>query len=187
MCEVADIAKTMDEELSDLARELRQRAGHDLRAEAAADEELTELQRLRRLDLAEVARTAMHRGDRVTAVVGALTVSHPVIAVGDDYLTMEDDDRWIDIRLLTAVLSVDLRPSGGRSGRPSAVTFRARMAELEQEAGKVEVVTRPGDRWAGALRMVGAEHLVLASDDRQTYIPLESVVVVFSRFPPRRS
>lgn len=186
MCEVADTAKTMDEELGDLARELRQRAGHDLRAEAAADEELTELQRMRRLDLAELARTAMHRGDRVTAVVGGLTVSHPVIAVGDDYLTMEDD-RWIDIRLLAAVLSVDLRPSGGRSGRPSAATFRARMAELEQEAGPVEVVTRPGDRWVGDLRVVGAEHLQLASDDRQTYIPLDSVVVVFSRFPPRRS
>lgn len=177
----------MGEGLDDLARELRQGAGHDLRAEAAADEELTELQRMRRLDLAEVARTAMHRGDRVTAVVGGLTVSHPVIAVGDDYLTMEDGDRWIDIRLLAAVLSVDLRPSGGRSGRPSAATFRARMAELEQEAGQVEMVTGPGDRWTGEIRVVGTEHLLLASDDRQTYIPLGSVVVVFSRFPPRRS
>lgn len=187
MCQVADTAKTMDEGLDDLARELRQRAGPDLRAEAAADEELTELQRLRRLDLAEVARAAMHRGDRLTAVVGGLTVSHPVIAVGDDYLTMEDGDRWIDIRLLAAVLSVDLRPSGGRSGRPSAATFRARMAELEQETANVEVVTRSGDRRSGDLRVVGAEHLQLASDDRQTYIPLGSVVVVFSRFPPRRN
>lgn len=178
----------MAEELDDLARQLRQGAGEDLRAEAAADEELTHLQRLRRLSLAEAARAAMHRGDGVTASAGGLTLAHPIVAVGDDYLTMEDQEGWIDIRLMEAVLTVVPKPAGGRSGRPAAATFRARISEHEQERGAVEVVTSSGERTAGHLEVVGADHLVLVGPDgERTYIPLRSVAVVLSRFPPRRS
>lgn len=174
--------------LDDLARQLRQGAGEDLRAEAAEDEELTELQRLRRHTLAEAARRAMHRGDRITVSTAGLTLAHPVVAVGTDYLTMEDEDRWVDVRLTEAALTVDPRPAGGRSGRPAAATFRARMMEHEQELAAVEVVTREAGRWAGRIEVVTTDHLALADDDGlKTYLPLPLVLVVFSRFPPRRA
>lgn len=177
----------MPDDFEDIARQLRQGPGRDMRAEAAADEELTELQRRRQMDLAGAARTAMHRGDVVTASVAGLTLSHPVIAVGDDYLTMEDGERWIDLRLIDTVLTITPRPSGGRSGRPSAATFRARIAELEQEGIEVGLLLRWGDQWEGRLLVIGADHVLVASDSRDSYIPLGSIVVVFSRFPPRRS
>lgn len=187
MCELADIAKTVADEFDDLARQLRQGAGHELRAEAAEDEELTELQRLRHLGLAEAARAAMHRGDRVTAYVAGLSLTRPIVGVGDDYLTMEDDDRYIDVRLIDAVLTVEPRPAGGASGRPAAATFRARVAEHEQERASVEVVSRDGTRWSGRIEVVGVDHLAMAgADGRRAYVPLGSVVVLFSRFPPRR-
>lgn len=179
-------AKTVPDELRDLGRELRQGAGRELRAEAATDEELTELQRRRRLDLAAAMRNAMHRGDRVTATVGGLTLSHPLISVGSDYLTMTDGSGVFDVRLDAATLTVDPRPAGGASGRPASPTFRARLAELEQEAGEVEVVTAQGERVAGRLDVTAADHIVVADvSGSMTYLPYEEVVVVFSRFPPR--
>lgn len=180
-------AKTVPDEFGDLGRELRQGAGRELRVEAATDEELSEIQRRRRLDLAAAMRNAMHRGDRVMATVSGLTLSHPLISVGSDYLTMTDGSEVIDVLLDGAVLRVDPRPAGGASGRPASPTFRARLAELEQEAGEVEVVTRGGERVAGRLDVTAADHLVVVADvsGSMTYLPYEEVVVVFSRFPPR--
>lgn len=176
----------MPDELRDLGRELRQGAGRELRAEAATDEELSEVQRRRRLDLAAAMRNAMHRGDRVTATVGDLTLSHDVISVGSDYLTMTDGSGVFDVRLDGAVLTVDPRPAGGASGRPASSTFRARLAELEQEGGDVEAITRQGQRAAGRLDVTAADHLVVADvSGSMTYLPYEEVVVVFSLIPPR--
>lgn len=183
-----DNAKKVADDLDDLARHLRQSAGQYLRAEAAEDEELTELQRLRRRSLADTARAAMHRGDSVTAWVAGLSLTHPVVAVGDDYLTMETEDRWADVRLEEAVITVSSRTAGGRSGRPEAATFRARIGEHEQEGVPLEVLTMEGRRWSGRLELVGADHLALAGPDEQRcYVPLGSLAVVFSRFPPRLS
>ena len=179
-------AKTVPDEFRDLGRELRQGAGRELRVEAATDEELSEIQRRRRLDLAAAMRMAMHRGDRVTAAVGGLTLSHPVLAVGSDYLTMTDGSAVIDVRLDGAGLTVEPRPTGGASGRPASPTFRARLAELEQEEGEVEAMTRQGQRVAGRLDVTAVDHLVIADvSGSMTYLPYEEVVVVFSRFPPR--
>lgn len=176
----------MPDELRDLGRELRQGAGQELRAEAATEEELSEIQRRRRLDLAATMRMAMHSGDRVTAVAGGLTLSHPVVSVGSDYLTMTNGSGVFDVRLDGAVLTVDPRPAGGASGRPASSTFRARLAELEQEDGEVEAITRQGQRVAGRLDVTAVDHIVVADvSGTITYLPYEEVVVVFSRFPPR--
>src|SRR5690606_26592292 len=128
-----------EEELEALARQLREGAGRELREEAAEDETLTEIQRRRHRDLADVARIAMHRGDRVLVSGAGLHLAHPVTAVGDDYLTMETDDGAVDVSLASVVMSVESRSSGGRSGVPST-TFRARLAEHEQSGAEVEVV-----------------------------------------------
>ncbi|MFP3914375.1 MAG: hypothetical protein ACLFWM_05835 [Actinomycetota bacterium] len=178
----------MAEGMEDLARQLRQSAGHELRAEAAEDEELTERQRLRRRTLSGAAQAAMHRGDRVAVSVAGLSLSHPLLSVGEDYLTLEGDERWIDVPLAAGVITFHPRPAGGRSGRPEAATFRARVAELEQEQADAELVTRDGARWSGRIEILGADHVVLVEPDgRSHHVPLERVAAVFSRFPPRRS
>lgn len=178
-------AKSVSEELDDLARQLRQGAGRELREEAAADEELTELLRRRKLTLADATRSAMHRGDRVTIVVAGMSMSHPVMAVGTDYLTLDEGDRVIDVPLAAAVVVVSARSAGGTSGRPAATTFRARLAEHEQEGGSVEVVTTE-ERISGRMDVVATDHLVIQdpSGDR-FYVPLGIVMAVFSRFRPR--
>jgi hypothetical protein len=182
-----DIAKTMVEGFDELARHLRQEAGADLRGEAAEEEQLTELQRRRRQSMTEAIRMAMHRGDHITAHAGGLTLGYPVVTVGEDYLTMRDEERWIDLRVPEATIVIEARPAGGTSGRPAAATFRARMGEHEQEQSRVEIVGREGARWEGRMEIVGPDHLVLSAHGGQTLLPLRSVVVVFSRFPPRRA
>lgn len=179
-------AKSVSDELRDLGRELRQSAGRELQEEAATDEELSEIQRRRRLDLAEAARMAMHRGDRVTATVGDIIVSRPLLAVGSDYMTMSDESGVVDVRLDVAVLTFEVRSEGGTSGRPAARTFRARLAELEQERCAIEVVVRGGGRMTGRIDVAAADHIALIEDSGSlTYLPYGEVVAVFSRCPPR--
>lgn len=184
---MSDAGKRENDGLEDLARALRQGPGQEWREEAATDETLTERQRQRHLGLVDVARDAMHRGDRVTAMAGGLSLTHPLIAVGSDYLTMDDGERIIDIPVAAAVLQVDRRPAGGQSGKPGAGTFRARLAELEQDGVRVEVVTGTGLREEGTLMLVGTDHVVVGEPGGpRAYVPLAAVAVVFSRFPPRR-
>lgn len=180
-------AKNMSEEMERLARDLREGAGRELREEAATDEELSELQRRRRQDLAAAVRSAMHRGDRVTVSVGGLTLSHPLAAVGHDYLTMIDGSDVIDVALEAAVVRVESRPAGGSSGRPSSRTLRARLAEIEQDGGAVEAVTRGGQRSSGRIDVTATDHIVIGDGSgTRTLLPYREIVVVFSRCPPRR-
>lgn len=152
-----------------------------MREEAAVDEELTELGRRRRLALAQAAREAMHRGDRVAAAVGNLTFSAPLAAVGVDYLTMADSDRVIDVRLSAATLTISPSTRGGSSAAPAAATFRARLAEFEQSGARVEVVTDSGAAHTGRIEVVATDHVVVADDNwSRLYLPVELVAVVIS-------
>lgn len=175
----------MPDEFDELARSLRQGAGREWREEAAADEQLTELQRRRARTLADVAREAMHRGDRVTVEVAGLRLAHPVIAVGVDYLVLDDGDGVVDVALDRVTLGLERRSSGGASGKPAAATLRARLGELEQAGARVTVVTTGGERGEGLLEVVAADHLVVdGGGGKRTYIPLGVLALVFSRFPP---
>lgn len=178
-----------DDDFDELARHLRQGdAGREVRAEAEENESLTELQRRRHQDLADVARAAMHRGDKLTLVVGGLTLAHPVAAVGADYLTMETGDGTIDVRLDAAVLTIEPRTSGGKSARPGSTTFRARLAEHEAGGAWLEVVTSDGQRIAGRIVVAATDHIALTDDSGAvSCVPVAATTVIFSRIPPRRS
>lgn len=174
--------------LEDIARGLREGLGREMREEAAADEELTHLQRLRRLSMAEAVRAAMHRGDRVTARIAGLLLSFPVMAVGDDYATLEDTEgrRFIDIRLDAAEITIEPMPSGGVSSRPLAATLKARLAEHEQDRNQIEVYTSGGRSIVGTIEVAALDHIVIT--DRTgplTYLPTGLIELVFSPFPPR--
>jgi hypothetical protein len=169
----------------DLARDLRQGPGDELRREAAADEALTELQRRRRASLSEVARAAMHRGDGTVVQVAGLVLSHPLVAVGKDYVVMTTADGTIDVLLEAAVLTIEPRPSGGRSGVAEAATWRARLAEHEQHDTEVELVTTAGVRVAGVIEVAASDHLaVRTTDGTVSHVATASVAAVISRRPP---
>jgi hypothetical protein len=173
-------------EFDDLARELRHRVGGDVRAEAAEDETLTELQRLRARDLSDVAREAMHRGDSVTIRVAGLSFTHPIASVGADYLVMTTPDSVVDVHLPRAVLSVEPRPSGGRTGRPAAWTFRARLAEHEQASTPVEIALDTGDRIEGTIEVAATDHVVVSDGETaaRSLVPIGLIGAVLSRPRP---
>lgn len=185
---MSESAKVMtDDELDELARQLRQGTGRELRAEAAEDEQLTEIQRRRRRDMADVARDAMHRGDRVTVSVGGLHLVHDIAKVGTDYLVMDAGDGLVDIRLDAAVLTVAPRAHGGRSATPAATTFRSRLAEHEYLALPVEVVTVDGTRIDGRITVTATDHIAVSGDGFViSYVPIAAVAAVFSSFAPPR-
>lgn len=183
-----EFAKVMaEDELGELARLLREGAGHELRAEAAEDEQLTEIQRLRHRDLADVARDAMHRGDRVTVAVAGLHISHDIVTVGTDYLVMDSGDRQVDVRLEAVVLTLEPRAQGGRSATPQSATFRACLAEHEHLASPVEVVTVDGNRIGGRITVTATDHIAVTDDGGLTsYVPIAELAVIFSSRPPSR-
>jgi len=185
---VPENAKTVTDEFDDLARSLRQGAGRELRDEAAVDEQLTRLQRLRRRDLAEAIRAAMHRGDTVTVAAGGLTLSHPLTAVGADYLTMDDGENLIDIALGHALVTTSPSREGGSAGRAASVTLRARLGEHEQREAILDIVTSAGASIRGRIEVVATDHVVMADGSGpEIYISTSQIAVVFSRRPPRRS
>lgn len=178
----------MADELDDLARSLRQGAGREIREEAAVDEQLTELARLRRRDLAGAVRTAMHRGDTVTVETAGLTLGHPVVAVGADYLTMDDGEHLIDVALSNAVVTTMPSRRGGSAGKAASVTLRARLGEHEHDGALVDVFTSAGMSFRGRITVVATDHVVVADGSgRDTFLPTSRIAVVFSRRPPRRS
>jgi hypothetical protein len=178
----------MADELDDLARSLRQGAGREMREEAAVDEQLTELQRLRRRDLAEAVRAAMHRGDTVTVETAGLTLGHRLVAVGADYLTMDDGEYLIDVALSGAVVTTTPSRQGGTTGKAASITLRARLGEHEHDGSLVDVVTSTGASFRGRITVVATDHVVVADGSgRDTLVPTSRIAVVFSRRPPPRS
>ncbi|HZD05520.1 MAG TPA: hypothetical protein VE173_11390 [Longimicrobiales bacterium] len=175
-----------DDPLDELARSLRTGVGRELQEEAAEDELLSERRRLRHQDLAQALRAAMHSGDRVTANVGGMTLSHPLMSVGTDYLTMSDGEHFIDIRLAITRFTVEPRRQGGTSGSPAAHSFTARLAEHEQDETELELVCRRGDRVAGTLVVVAADHVVVEqAGGIRSIVPSGEIAAVLSRHPPR--
>lgn len=174
--------KTVSDEIEDLARTLRQGAGWELREEAAEDEELTELQRRRRMGTAAAMRAALHRGDRIVVAASGLTFSQPMVSVGSDYITLRDDETTLDVRLDAAVITVTPSPRGGMASEPESATFRARLAEHEQLGRPVEILTRHGVRANGVLDVAASDHVIVSEPfGALVYLPMESVAVVISR------
>jgi hypothetical protein len=85
-----------EDPLTSLARELRQTVGSELRAEAEAAELDAETGRLRRRDLAQMAREAAQRGGLVSIVTASRTVTGTTVHVGKDYLSIETSTEVAD-------------------------------------------------------------------------------------------
>lgn len=155
-----------DDELGELARELRQGAGAELRAEAEVLETETQQGRLRNRDLAGVAQEVARRGDTVSALMAGLTVRGEVAHVGSDYISIDTPTEHHDIRLSACALLVERSTQGGFTPRGGSVTIRARLAEFEQ-TGEVVEIRAPslGVTVRGRILVAAADHVCLANLD----------------------
>ncbi len=155
-----------DDPLESLARELRETVGSEFRAEAEMVEIETEIGRLRRRSLREVAREAANRGDRVSVVTAGRTVTGSVAHVGKDYVSIETPTEHLDARLDRVALVVAHSAAGGIGPRGGSITFKARLSEFEQTGETVEVVApRLDSSVAGRIQVVADDHVVMVDPD----------------------
>lgn len=166
--------------LEELARELRQTVGAEFRAESEVTEHETHIGRLRRLGLVDVARAAMHRGDLVSLITGSRTITGVPVFTGKDYLVCQTATEIVDAAFERVVIRVEARTSGGHTTRGGAITFKARLAELEQTGESVRLVCADADlEIAGILAVVAADHcIVQASDGPRFHIPISQIALI---------
>ncbi|HKX76414.1 MAG TPA: hypothetical protein VJR05_13595 [Acidimicrobiia bacterium] len=167
------------DDFEDLAAELRRRVGAEFTEEAAELERLTEIQRRRRSSLADAARSAMHRGDRVSLGCGERRWSGQLVSVADDYVVLESGDSVVEADLAWVSLELLAARAGGRSGRPPSATWRARLLELEQNREEVEIYAPSmGLTMTGRVVLVATDYVEIAERDRRVLLPLASLAAV---------
>lgn len=169
-----------EDPLESLARELRESVGSEFRAEAEMVELETEIGRLRRRALHDVAREAANRGDRVSIVTVDRTVTGDISHVGRDYVSVETPTELLDARLDRVVLVFTPSTSGGVDPRGGSITFRARLSEFEQTGEPVELAaTRLNVSVHGRIKVVASDHVVLEDlDGVRNVLPLDTVDLV---------
>ncbi len=173
------------DEFAELGDELRRGAGAEFLAEAATVEEETHLLRRRRLDLGEVARELVHRGDVVDVRVGHRALSGVATFAGSDYLTIRGRAVEANVRLGAVALAVTRRSSGGHPVQGGAATFKARLAEFEH-TGEVVTIVAPllGLDLEARIRIVAADHLVADDGDGTEWVvPVAALTLVLRALP----
>ena len=164
-----DLSKDPDPELG---AELRQTAGREWAEEAAEDERLTELLRKRRLELRDVARDWIHKGDRVSAGFDGHNFSGAVVAAGDDYATLKESGQFADVLLGVASWNVLTRGEPVEPTGDAAGSFRRLLHEHASGEVKVRLALPGGELVIGTIAVVAVDHLEIVDvDDRHIYIP----------------
>lgn len=166
-----------NEYLGQIARELRQVADAEVRAEAEVVESETQQGRLRSRTLADVAREAARRGDTVSALMTGHTVRGEVSHVGSDYISIETPTEHHDIRLTSCALLVERSQQGGFNPRGGSVTMRARLTEFEHTGELLEIrAPTVGLTIRGRIRVAAGDHICLeSSDGAETVIPILAI------------
>lgn len=162
-----------------LASELRQGAGREWAEEAAEDERLTELQRRRRLGLADQAKGLINRGDRVSVEFGGHSFSGAVAAAGEDYATIEGPGQAADIRLEEARWSVITTDEPAESRPGGAESFRAVLHQHSESAHVVRLALPGGDMVIGRIEVVATDHVDMSDvDGRRLIVPMKMILAV---------
>jgi hypothetical protein len=124
--------------------------------------------------LTDVAREAMHRGDRVAFAYEALVWAGVVVAVGRDVARIDTGGSLVDVRLDDAapfVLRTGRGTGDGCRGR-ALVSFAARLRELD---GSNVMLGASGGSLEGTLRIGRDQVRVRAADGSSAYAPRGSV------------
>ena len=162
-----------------LASELRQGAGREWAEEAAEDERLTELQRRRKLTLADQAKEMVNRGDRVSVDFSGHTFGGAVAAAGEDYVTITGPGQDADIKLAEARWSVLPLDTPGQGGTAGPESFRALLHEHSAAGRTVRLALPGGDMVIGAIEVVAEDHVEVADvDQRRLIVPMKMILAV---------
>jgi hypothetical protein len=163
----------------DLAAELRQGAGREWAEEAAEDEQLTELLRRRKLQLADVVRDLAHRGGRVSVEFGGHSFSGAVMGAGVDYATIDSTDQTADIRFDVARWSILAARRTEESRVDRSESFKALLHEYSAAETDLRLAVPNGEMVFGAIAVVAVDHIEVDDvDGRQIYIPTAMVLAV---------
>lgn len=168
--------------LDDLARELRDRVGHELRQEAELIEQDAATVERRRRTLSDLAIELLSRGDSVTVVAGERSIRGRVTYARGEILALQTSSGRFDVHLASGVvLRVDERTTeGGSPPTAGSDTLRARLLELELAGSSIEVwAPAHGVSESGAITAVGRDHLIIADrDGREWAVPLLDIAWV---------
>ncbi len=170
----------------ELASELRQTAGKEWAAEAAEDEQLTELHRRRTLSLSDQAAIMVNQRLRVSVEYGGHSFGGAVIGSGKDYATVAGPGQVADIKLEAArwsILPVDQAPPQIRGS--DAESFTALLHEYSNQSGVLRLALGGGDMVIGRIEVVASDHVALADvDERRLIVPLSLVLGVVRSLDP---
>jgi hypothetical protein len=109
----------------------------------------------------------------VTIDASGRTHRGTITAVGSDYLVIETESAQVEARLSKVIITIWRRRSGGASTKPAAETWRARLAELEQN-GESAVLQAAGRDIGGTITVVGSDHVEVTDADGTAHVfPLE--------------
>ncbi|MBT8192407.1 MAG: hypothetical protein KJP22_03320, partial [Acidimicrobiia bacterium] len=152
------------ESLDDLARELREGVGREMRREAEIVEHDAATVEMRRRRLADVAVELLSRGDTVTAIAGDRSIRGPLTYARGDIASIETSEGIVDLHLAAGVaLRVDERTrAGGTATRPGSDTLHARLLEHELSGVHLEVwVPTHHIEVRGPIVAVGQDHVIV--------------------------
>ncbi len=152
---------------ADLAAELRR----EWAEEAAEDETLTELLRLRRRVLADVVRDMAHRnvGARVTA--GGHSFNGPLIWVGEDFATVRSPGQSVDVLLARATWE-EVPTSVFEKDVGRVESFAAHLHELAASRTWIEVLLTDSGSLTGRIDVVAKDHVIVVDRDaRSVFVP----------------
>jgi hypothetical protein len=171
--------------LEELARELRQTVGAELRAEAEITEQETHIGRLRKLGMSDVGRAAMHRGDVVSLITATHTITGSPVYVGKDYLVCQTQTEIVDAPFERVVIRVERRPEGGHTTRGGSITFRARLSEFEQSGETVTLTTADAAlEIRGRIAIVARDHCIVEDPEGpRLHIPISQIALVIRPRP----
>lgn len=160
----------------------------ELRAEAAAYEQLAAKDRLRTRSLADVAAEARARGDIVAvAVPGRSFTGALVYAAGDlaCLRTAAGDDVDVHLAGVVALRVVRAVRAGGHARGPGPHGFAARLGEHEAAGTLLEIGTRvPEGGLVGRIEAVSVDHVVVSGpDDARWFVARGAIDYVLPRRP----
>lgn len=173
------------DEFDELARELRERLGPELRADAEESEALAALAARRARTLADIGRLAADRGDEVVLELRSLRVTGTVRYAAGDLLSLSAHAARLDVcTRRIAALRVVAAPTrrGADEAVPGPGGFTARLHELEMAGTVVEVlVDGHADPPRGTITVVARDHVVLVDDERREWhLHRDAIVAVRS-------
>ena len=176
--------ESMPGELEDVAATIRS----EVRLEAEEAEREAAVSAAMRRDVADVARELMAHGDTVALDVGQRSFVGPILAVGNDVVTLQTGSSRVDVNLkcLQRLRVVNRARSGGRRGTHGGTTsFRARLLELQLSDEAIEAGIADCDEpVVGPVALVGSYHIALGNQaEPEWFVPLASLTFVRTRNP----